>query len=189
MYLLIGYFQFELLGQGRILSVTRLWEEVDESKPLALVFYSSECPIASRYVPFLERTGQSEEYGERAQLFLVFSNQDDDEARVAAYLKKMDISLPSVLDGEAALAKRLEAEVTPELAVLVVEAGEWRMIYRGKIDDRYEELGRFRAKAKLNYLEQALDAALAGDTFGLENTRAVGCYIYNDRLKAHAEVR
>ena len=60
-------------------------------------------------------------------------------------------------------------------------AGE-RMVYRGRIDDRYVELGKDRLKPTRHDLEDALDAVDRRQAGRAAETRAVGC-ILSDLIK------
>jgi hypothetical protein len=51
------------------------------------------------------------------------------------------------------------------------------LVYRGRIDDRVEDLGRERARAVRHDLADALDAVLAGRAVAVPETRAIGCSI------------
>src|SRR5258706_161747 len=71
------------------------------------------------------------------------------------------------------LAKFVGATITPEA---VVYAGG-RVAYRGRIDDRYVDLGLERPAATTHDLAEALAAVLAGTPVPHPTTQAVGCYI------------
>ena len=51
------------------------------------------------------------------------------------------------------------------------------MIYHGRIDDRYSLSGKRRDVPTRHDLEAALDAALAGKTPEVPETRAFGCLL------------
>ena len=65
-------------------------------------------------------------------------------------------------------------EVTPE-AVVLAKDGE--VLYRGRIDDRWVDLGTRRPRATRHDLEEAIEAILAGRPPPPAPGRAVGCYI------------
>ena len=65
------------------------------------------------------------------------------------------------------------ATITPEA---VVWAGG-RVQYRGRIDDRYVDLGVERPAATEHDLADAITAVLAGTPVAHPQTQAVGCYI------------
>ena len=62
--------------------------------------------------------------------------------------------------------------VTPE-AVVFLAGG--KLIYRGRIDNRYEELGRSRPVATTHELDDAITAAINGKMPAVTAARAVGC--------------
>jgi hypothetical protein len=79
----------------------------------------------------------------------------------------------AIRDSTLALAKFVGATVTPEA---VVYAGG-RVAYRGRIDDRYVDLGLERPAATTHDLADALAAVLAGKPVLHPTTQAVGCFI------------
>ena len=76
-------------------------------------------------------------------------------------------------DPTHALVKFVGATVTPEAAVY---AGG-RVVYRGRIDDRYVDLGVERPAPTRHDLADALTASLAGKPAPHATTQAVGCFI------------
>jgi hypothetical protein len=79
----------------------------------------------------------------------------------------------AVRDPKLALVKFAGATVTPEAVVVV--AG--KVVYRGRIDDRYVDLGRERPAPTRRDLFDALTAILDGKPVPLAKTQAVGCFI------------
>jgi len=70
-----------------------------------------------------------------------------------------------------------QATVTPEAAVFVGDRAGPRMVYRGRIDDRYVDFGRMRPEPRKRDLQEALQALAAGSTLTPRTTTAVGCSI------------
>jgi len=52
-----------------------------------------------------------------------------------------------------------------------------RMVYRGRIDDRYVDFGRSRPAPTTRDLRAVLQALAAGSTLTPRTTPAVGCFI------------
>ena len=64
--------------------------------------------------------------------------------------------------------------MTPEAAVYDRER---RLIYRGRIDDRYVNIGLERPAPTRRDLEEVLTAVAAGTSVTPRMTQAVGCYV------------
>ncbi len=138
-----------------------------------LLFLSSDCPIANKYAPEIRRIqAQFEELG---VVFLrVYDDRYHDAEDLRAHTETYGYTMPAALDTGFALVKRCGATVTPEAAVLDAEGG---IAYRGRIDDRFVDFGRYRQVAKDRDLIDALAAVLQGDTPPHPRTKAIGCFI------------
>jgi hypothetical protein len=87
-----------------------------------------------------------------------------------------DYALPprAVRDASHSLVARTGVSITPEVVVFDARG---RMVYRGRIDDRYASVGVERPAPSRRDLEDVLDALVAGRTPPLRTTDAVGCFI------------
>lgn len=72
------------------------------------------------------------------------------------------------------MVRRTGVRVTPEAAVFN-PAGA--MVYRGRIDNRYEDFSVKRNTPNQHDLTEALVSVLAGQDPAMPRTKAVGCYI------------
>jgi hypothetical protein len=138
-----------------------------------LIFVSADCPVSNRYAPAIARLHH--EFSSQGIRFrLVYPNPLDDAAAVRKHLE--DYDLPSIADRDPqhAMVRLAGATITPEAAVFDARG---RLVYRGRIDDRFVELGRERPAATRRDLRNALTALLAGETISPTFTQAVGCYI------------
>ena len=79
---------------------------------------------------------------------------------------------PALLDPEQTLASSSEVVATPT-ALVVSPAGE--ILYRGRIDNRYIDLGRYRDAGIEADLRLALDAVVAGKPIAKPFTTVIGC--------------
>jgi redoxin len=138
-----------------------------------LIFTSVDCPISNRYAPDVRRL-QERFAVDGVRVSLVFANPHDTPAAVRDHTKAFGYRMEIVLDPRQDLVKRTGATVTPEAAVFD-RAG--RLVYRGRIDDRYPELGVDRQTPTTHDLEDAVTATLAGRPVARPITRAVGCYL------------
>jgi hypothetical protein len=141
-----------------------------------LVFTTTDCPISNRYTPEIKRLAAK--FDSQAKFVLVYPAPTDSPELILEHKKKFGYALESIRDTSQALVKKTGVTVTPEVAVM---AGD-RMLYRGRIDDRYVELGRERPKPTQHDLEAALTAIIAGKPVAVRQTRAIGC-ILSDLIK------
>ena len=77
-------------------------------------------------------------------------------------------------DVDGSLVALAGATVTPEAAVFDAEQ---RMVYRGRIDDRFVSFGVARRAPRTRDLHDRLSRIAGGETLAFSETRAVGCYI------------
>jgi thiol-disulfide isomerase/thioredoxin len=138
------------------------------------VFTTSDCPIANRYAPEIQRLAAK--YGDKAKFILVYPVPSDTPDIIRAHHKKFGYALEYVRDAQ--LVKKTGVTVTPEVAVMRGST----MLYRGRIDDRYVAFGVERPKPMTHDLDDALTAAIAGKPITTKQTRAVGC-ILSDLVK------
>ncbi|OFW46689.1 MAG: hypothetical protein A3J29_00910 [Acidobacteria bacterium RIFCSPLOWO2_12_FULL_67_14b] len=137
-----------------------------------LVFATTDCPIANRYAPEIQRLASR--FGARVRFVLVYPVAADTAAVVRDHLEKFSYSIDAVRDTAQELVKHTGVLVTPEVAVL---DGGARVRYRGRIDDRYIEFGKDRPEPSERDLERALEAVTAGRPVAVRETRAVGCFL------------
>jgi hypothetical protein len=142
-------------------------------RAVALVFVLSDCPIANSYVPELNRLHG--DYGPRGiRLFLIHVEPElgIEDARIHA--GEYELKAPVVLDPRHVWVRKTGATIAPQAAVLS-PAGA--LLYLGRIDDLYVDLGKRRPQAVTHDLRAALDDILAGRTVSRPRTAAVGCPI------------
>ena len=135
---------------------------------------SIDCPISNSYAPEVQRLAA--EFSPRGVVFrLVYPNADETAAgRVRRHLNEYGYRLEPLRDPHHALVKAAGVQVTPEASVFVPGRG---FVYRGRIDDRFVELGKARAAPTRRDLKDALEAVLNGKPVRRPPARAVGCYI------------
>ena len=138
-----------------------------------LIFVSADCPVSNRYAP--EITRLYNEFMPRGVRFhLVYPNPIDDDAAIARH--RLAFGLPAIAarDRNHTLVKAAGATITPEAAVFDAQQ---RLVYLGRIDDKFVELGRERPAATRHDLRAAVTALLAGVPVTPSRTQAVGCFI------------
>lgn len=137
-----------------------------------LVFSTTDCPIANRYAPEVQRLAGR--FAGPVRFKLVYPVPADSDAMVREHVSKFGYAIEWQRDPGLALVKRTGVTVTPEVAVL---DGAGRLLYRGRIDDRYLEFGKDRPQPTVHDLERALEAITEGKPVPVARTRAIGCFI------------
>jgi peroxiredoxin len=158
--------------------------DFEKSPAVVLVMLGTECPLAKLYGPRLAEL--SDKYKGQSVTFLgINANRQDALSEIAAYARDAGIKFPILKDTGNAVADAIGAVRTPEVFVLDKD----RVVrYWGRIDDR-SGVGYVRNKAEHNYLQDALDAILAGEEVKTAHADSVGCYIGRVRTPAdNAEV-
>jgi thiol-disulfide isomerase/thioredoxin len=144
----------------------------DSGKVVVLVFLRRDCPVSSRYAPIIQKV--SKEYADRASFWLIYPDKSDSPQAVRKHLQDYGYRLPALRDPEHALAKVARVQITPEVAVF---DRSHRLVYDGRIDDWYVDLGRTRPAPTTHEMDDAIRAALAGKAVAKSEVRGVGCYI------------
>ena len=140
-----------------------------------LVFTTTDCPISNRYAPEIQRLAKK--FG-TVKFVMVYPVASDTPELIDAHRKKFAHSIEFLRDDKHELLQKTGVTVTPEVAVMK----DGRMLYRGRIDDRYLDFGKDRPQPTVRDLERSLDAILAGKPVPVAQTRGIGCFI-SDLLK------
>ncbi|MBX7104875.1 MAG: redoxin domain-containing protein [Gemmataceae bacterium] len=146
-------------------------------KVRVFVFTRTDCPIANRYAPELKAI-EKRFRGRGVEFVLVFVDPREPAETIREHLREYQLPFPALVDPEHKLVAYLNATVTPEAAVL---AGDGRLAYLGRIDDRYTDIGRPRADATSHDLADAIQATLDGRSVVPSRKKAVGCLIVDLR--------
>ena len=147
------------------------------TRATVLVFTRTDCPIANRLMPTVERLRAAYE-PKSVRFWLVFVDPSEPPAAIQQHLTAFGQHSTAIRDPRHVLVKMTGATRTPEAAVFVHEGRKGRLVYRGRIDNRYVDVGRARPTPSSHDLQDALDATLAGGISGPPRiTPAVGCII------------
>jgi thiol-disulfide isomerase/thioredoxin len=144
----------------------------DSGKVVVLVFLRRDCPVSSRYAPVIQQI--SKQYADDASFWLVYPDKDDSPQAIRKYLQDYGYSLRAIRDPGHVLVKLGRVQITPEVAVF---GRDRQLVYDGRIDDWYVDLGRARPSPTTHELEDAIRAALAAKPVARNDVRGVGCYI------------
>jgi hypothetical protein len=136
-----------------------------------LLFVRTDCPITNRYAPELQRVAEDFK-GRDVRFWLVYPDGTETAAGIRDHIAQYRFPGEPLRDPAHVLVRRAHATVAPEAAVFDA-AG--RLLYHGRIDDRYVDIGKARPAAQTHDLENAIAAVLAGKPVAEAETRAVGC--------------
>jgi peroxiredoxin len=136
------------------------------------VITCNHCPVAKAYedrlIEFSKKYG-----GADSKVQLVAFSVNDSEADSLPHMKdrakEKGFNFPYLYDGTQKIARELGATATPEFFVFNKER---RLVYTGAMDDSMNA-----DKVTKHYVEDAVKAALKGETPKTETTKPVGCGI------------
>jgi hypothetical protein len=141
-------------------------------KVVVLVFVRTDCPVSNRYAPTIQRL--SVVHAGRTAFWLVYPSKSESAEAIRKHEREFGYTIPALRDPQHVLVKESQVQITPEVAVF--DAGQ-HLVYHGRIDNLYEDIGRARSAATTHELEDAISAALGGKSVDVAATHGVGCYI------------
>ncbi len=131
----------------------------DRGKVHVLLFVRTDCPITNRYAPELRRIAN--EFAQSpVEFFLVYSGAVETPPAVEEHIRQYRFPGTAILDPKHELAGRAHATVAPEAAVFDRSG---KLLYLGRIDDRWISFGRSRPEPTVHDLEAAIKTVLAGN--------------------------
>jgi peroxiredoxin len=145
---------------------------------LVVVFTCNSCPYAQDYEDrIIALVKQHCGDDQKAALVAINANKvkEDLPEEMQKRAKAKGFNFPYVWDETQTTAKAYGAKWTPEFYVFDKER---KLIYRGAMDDKTDP-----KQATINYVAEAIDAALAGKTPKVQETPAVGCAVRYERPK------
>jgi AhpC/TSA family len=141
-------------------------------KARVLLFIRSDCPVSNRYAPELEKLYKR--YSPSGvEFLLVYPESGLTPAAMKQHGREYGYSIPAVPDPDHRYVALAKARVTPEAAVFV----KGRLVYLGRIDDSYVDIGKAKARPEHSELDEELSAILAGRVPPFHQTQSVGCVI------------
>ncbi|MGB0175708.1 MAG: thioredoxin family protein [Owenweeksia sp.] len=155
-------------------------KDLKKENGLLVVFSCNTCPFVLGWedtYPGLGELTQENKVG----MVLVNSNEakrgnDDSFEAMKDHYKSASYNTPYVMDEKHKLADAFGAKTTPHVYLF---DKDMELVYRGSIDDKYEER---KENPDKTYLEDAIKAMVNGKTIDPAETRQIGCSI--KRVKA-----
>ncbi len=134
---------------------------------------SVECPISNEFLPAIKEVAET--YRQRGVTMVgINPNAGESLEAMADYAKEHKLTFPFAKDEGGKVSRRLLFNVTPEARVFDADG---KIVYRGRIDDRYRAGGGQPGAKITNDLARALDEVIAGKPLTQSRTRTVGCPI------------
>jgi len=147
------------------------------SKILLIVFTCNHCPFAKLYQERMNELNAT--YSPKGFPLLAVSSNDAEAVPEDGFdamkerAKEKHYNFPYLYDEQQEVARAFGAVKTPHAFVVVKDNGKWVLRYSGAIDDNGSEPD----KVKTKFVEEAVDALLAGRTVAITSTKSVGCAI------------
>ncbi|HME13240.1 MAG TPA: redoxin family protein [Candidatus Acidoferrum sp.] len=141
-------------------------------KVVVLIFVRTDCPIANRYAPEIQRLSLA--HASDASFWLVYPDKRETAEAIRKHQAEYHLTLPVLRDPRRELVKRAQVSVTPEAAVFDAKG---RLVYHGRIDNWFEDFGRARPAPTTHELADAIAAAVSGHPVEPLSVAAVGCYL------------
>ncbi len=158
-------------AQSFVSSALSLDPFASSARVSVLLFVRTDCPITNRYGPELQRIAT--EFKAKGVVFwLVYPDLSEQDQDIHQHVSEYGFPGTPLHDPDHRLVRRARVVTAPEAAVF---DGAGRLIYHGRIDDRYIDIGKARPSAQVHDLEDAIAAVLAGKPVRHPETRAVGC--------------
>ena len=142
----------------------------DRGKIVVLEWTNSQCPFCQRHARAGTMKGLAQRYSGKVVWLAVNSSHFNTPADSQAWTKANGLPFPTLQDTDGTVGRLYGAKTTPHMFVIDA-AGVLR--YRGAIDDD----PRGTSAKPTNYVAQAIDALLAGESPKFVNTNPYGCSV------------
>jgi hypothetical protein len=137
------------------------------------IFLLDDCKISQSYTIKINQLHA--QYGEQINFIGIFPNRASSLEDIEAYKEKYNHQFPMETDYEKVKALQFGVTITPEVVLIVNETQE--ILYQGRIDDEFVRVGKRRAFATTQDLENAIQSVLNNQPVAVNKTEAIGCFI------------
>ena len=138
---------------------------------MAFIFMNTECPISNGLVPEMNRLAELAARN-HVEFYGVLSDSAVSRPDAQKHSKDYKIAFPMLFDASGTLAATLQPTVTPH-AFVVDPRG--KVLYSGRINDSFADIGKPRGVTTANELQDAITAIGAGKGPRVAVTTPVGC--------------
>jgi peroxiredoxin len=141
-------------------------------KATLYIFLLDDCKICKSYT--LKINALYEQYSDCVEFVGVFPNIASTPQEIIDFKEIYSIKFDLIEDFDKTLAKKLEASITPEVFLLNPLQ---EVIYQGRIDDEFVQVGKRRKHITSTDLQNALQAFKENLPIAVKKTQAIGCFI------------
>lgn len=148
---------------------------VDRDSISVYIFLSETCPICKNQTLTLNKIYQ--EFSSKGISFTgLFPNQSSSTNETIQEFKgKYKIAFLLKKDDDQKITKQLSATITPQVFVIRNKTKE--ILYKGKVDNSFETIGKKRQVITANYLKDVLNQVTENKSITIKETQPVGCFI------------
>lgn len=137
---------------------------------MVVLLVGSDCPLSQKALTEASADILKASPDGRVGILGLLVARDDDED-INRLKKEFQVTFPLYLDRVNLVAAKMGVKVVPT-AILLNKDG--KILYKGRINDRVEQLGK-RSKARRHDLLEAIRDVLQGNPVRVAETEAVGC--------------
>jgi peroxiredoxin len=142
-----------------------------KGKIVVLEWFNSECPYVVRHYDAKTMTTLASKYADSDVVWLAINSTSHATAEQdKAWIEKYDIGYLILLDTNGEVGMWYGAKTTPHMYVIDKEG---KIAYQGAIDN--DRQGKMNAGEREDYVSEALDAVLKGETPAHDSTTPYGC--------------
>ena len=149
-------------------------KELTEKNGVIVIFTSNTCPFVIKWE---NRYTIVEELAKKNNIGVAYINSnykkrkgDDSFKNMQKHAKENNYRFPYLVDEKSKLANSFGAKTTPHVFMF---NNELQLIYKGAIDDNYEDIN----KVEKFYLKDAIEQLSNGKKIKVSETNPVGCSI------------
>jgi thiol-disulfide isomerase/thioredoxin len=148
-----------------------------DAKGAIIIFDCNTCPYSRAYNDRI--IGLNKKYSEKGFPVITINPNDpqsspgDSYEEMVSRARQKKYDFPYLMDESQVVARSFGATNTPHVFVLQKNGSDFKVAYIGTIDNN----SRDASSATKKYVEDAVDALLAGQPVPNKTTKAVGCGI------------
>jgi hypothetical protein len=146
----------------------------EKGKGAVLFFIAHDCPISNSYAPEINRICAAYGGAGKFTFGIVHPYAELTVEEAKKHAKDFSLTAPVFIDAKHVLCDRVGSTITPSVAVV---SPDGKVLYLGRIDDKWAGYGKSRVEPTVRDLRAALDAILDGKAVPTARTDAIGCPI------------